>query len=104
MIAPKPDPDDSSVTLVPSARSNRSRVLKLTIIGAAGLTYLLLGLVYRQLIQGDLFTNQHERQIRHAIIIPGTRGRIYDRNGYILADNRVRMSVNIDLGKLRGPI
>jgi penicillin-binding protein 2 len=104
MIAPKPDHDDSSVTLVPSARSNRSRILKLTMLGAAGLTYLLLGLVYRQLIQGDLFTNQHERQIRHAIIIPGTRGRIYDRNGYILADNRVRMSVNIDLGKLRGPI
>lgn len=104
MIEPMPDADDSGATLVPSARSNRGRILKLLLIAAAGALYLVLGLVYRQVIQGDFFVDQHERQIRHATILPGSRGRIYDRNGYILADNQVRWSVNVDLGRLRGPI
>lgn len=104
MIAAKPEPDDSAATHVPSARSHRGRILKLAAIAAAGCVYLALGLVYRQAIQGDFFLNQHERQIRHATILPGARGRIYDRNGFILADNQVRWSVNVDLGRLRGPI
>jgi len=104
MIEPMPEADDSGATQVPSARSNRGRILRLLLIAGAGCVYLLLGLVYRQVIQGDFFVNQHERQIRHATLLPGSRGRIYDRNGYILADNQVRWSVNVDLGRLRGPI
>lgn len=104
MITPRPEQDDLATTHVPSARSHRGRVLKLAAIAAFGCVYLGLGLIYRQAIQGDFFVNQHERQIRHATILPGSRGRIYDRNGYILADNQVRWSVNVDLGRLRGPI
>ena len=104
MIEPRPEADDSSVTHVPSARSHRGRILKLGVIAALGCAYLVAGLLYRQVLQGDFFVNQHERQIRHATILPGSRGRIYDRNGYILADNQVRWSVNVDLGRLRGPI
>lgn len=104
MIAPLPDPDDSGATHVPSARSHRGRILKMALMAAFGCLYLILGLVYRQVIQGEFFVDQHERQIRHATILPGSRGRIYDRNGYILADNQVRWSVNVDLGRLRGPM
>lgn len=104
MIQPSPEPDDLAVTHVPSARSHRGRILMLAGIAAVGCLYLVLGLVYRQAIQGAFYLNQHERQIRHATLLPGSRGIIYDRNGYILAENQVRWSVNVDLGRLRGPI
>lgn len=89
------------VDLVPSGRSNRRRILQLAGVIVMGLTYVCGGLVWRQSIQSAELTNQHERQIRYAIILPGSRGRIYDRNGFELVDNRIKWSVTVDLGKLR---
>ena len=89
------------VDLVPSGRSNRRRILQLAGVIVVGLIYVCGGLVWRQSIQSAELTNQHERQIRYAIILPGSRGRIYDRNGFELVDNRVKWSVTVDLGKLR---
>lgn len=94
----------SGADLVPSGRANRRRILQLAGICAAGLLYVAGGLVYRQAIQHQAIEDQHERQIRHAILIPGSRGRIFDRNGFELVDNRVRWSVTVDLGKLRPQI
>ena len=89
---------------MPSGRANRRRILQLAAIFSAGLLYVAGGLVYRQAIQHQAIEGQHERQIRHAILVPGSRGRIFDRNGFELVDNQVKWSVTLDLGKLRGPI
>ena len=94
----------SGADLVPSGRANRRRILQLAAVFSAGLLYVAGGLVYRQAIQHQAIEDQHERQIRHAILIPGSRGRIFDRNGYELVDNRVKWSVTLDLGKLRPQI
>lgn len=94
----------ASVEKIPSGRSHRGRILQQATLVAAGLLFLAGGLGYRQVIESEGYQVQHERQVRHATLIPGTRGRIYDRNGFVLADNRVKWSVSLDLGKVRRAI
>lgn len=94
----------SSVEKTPSGRSHRGRILQQASLFAACLLFLAGGLVYRQVLQSEGYQVQHERQVRHATLIPGTRGRIFDRNGFVLADNRVKWSVSLDLGKVRRAI
>lgn len=94
-------PEPQGLERIPSGRSNRGRILQQAAIAAAGFLFLAAGLGYRQVIQSAGYQVQHERQVRHATLIPGTRGRIHDRNGFVLADNRVKWSVTLDLGKVR---
>jgi penicillin-binding protein 2 len=95
---------ERSVEKVPSGRSNRGRILQQAAIVGVALLCLSAGLFNRQVIQSGKYEEQHERQVRHATLIPASRGRIFDRNGFVLADNRVKWSVNLDLGKLRKAI
>ncbi|MEY3830103.1 MAG: Stage sporulation protein [Verrucomicrobiota bacterium] len=64
---------------------------------SAGFIYVAVGLGYRQLAQNDFLTNQSDNQSRRVVIRPPSRGKIFDRNGYVLVDNRVRWSVKADL-------
>jgi penicillin-binding protein 2 len=89
---------------IPSGRSHRGRILQQAGVAAVGFVLLAAGLGVRQLVQSEHYQVQHERQVRHALLTPAPRGRIYDRNGFVLADNRVKWSVTLDLGKLRGAI
>lgn len=95
---------DERVERVPSGRSNRGRILQQAGVVAVALACLAGGLFYRQVLRAEHYEDQHDRQVRHATLIPGSRGRIYDRNGFVLADNRVKWSVNLDLGKVRRAI
>ena len=63
----------------------------------AGFIYVAVGLSYRQLVQQDVLTSQSDNQSRRVVIRPPSRGKIFDRNGYVLVDNRVRWSVKADL-------
>ena len=63
----------------------------------AGFVYVALGLSYRQLVQNDDLTKNSDNQGQRVVILPPSRGKIYDRNGYVLVDNRVRWGVKADL-------
>jgi len=69
-------------------------------IFAVGFVYILVGLVLRQLVEANKFQDQYETQSRRLVILPPARGRIYDRHGYVLVDNRVRWSVRANLADL----
>jgi penicillin-binding protein 2 len=63
----------------------------------AGFVYVAVGLSYRQLVQNDDLTKNSVNQSRRVVILPPSRGKIFDRNGYVLVDNRVRWGVKADL-------
>ncbi len=63
----------------------------------AGFIYVAVGLGYRQLVQSQDLTSQSDNQSQRIVIRPPSRGKIFDRNGYVLVDNRVRWSVKADL-------
>ena len=41
-------------------------------------------------------------QNQRRVVVPGPRGRILDRDGNVLVDNRARFSVVLNLAELRG--
>ncbi|MBS6395535.1 MAG: hypothetical protein KH452_00075 [Clostridiales bacterium] len=58
---------------------------------------ILLGRVFQlQIIDGEGYAESFTMKIKKEINIPSTRGRIYDRNGKILADNVLSYSVTIE--------
>ena len=59
------------------------------------------GLIFRQLIQSSDLKEQSDTQSRRVVLRPPARGRIYDRNGFPLVDNRARWSVKADLASLQ---
>lgn len=63
----------------------------------AGFVYVAVGLSYRQLVQSVSLTEKSDNQGQRVVILPPSRGKIFDRNGYVLVDNRVRWSVKADL-------
>ena len=63
----------------------------------AGFVYVAVGLSYRQLVQNESLTKKSDNQGQRVVILPPSRGKIFDRNGYVLVDNRVRWSVKADL-------
>ena len=62
-----------------------------------GFVYVAFGLGYRQLYQSVFLTSQSDNQSQRIVILPPSRGKIFDRNGYVLVDNRVRWSIKADL-------
>jgi penicillin-binding protein 2 len=77
-----------------------SRLKALYAVTAAVFIYLTCGLFYRQIIQHKYFQRKESRQSMRRIILPGTRGNIYDRNGILLAGHRNLFSINLHLCEL----
>src|SRR5688572_8716659 len=75
------------------------RLLTLAVLG--GLTILFCGLWYVQIICADEFRKSEKAQSYRRVRIPAQRGRILDRNGLVLADNRPSYNVNLYLKDLR---
>lgn len=63
---------------------------------------LALGLAWRQLIMRTEYKEKEDRQNMRRVIQPGPRGRILDRHGEVLVDNRPRFSAVVSLKDLRG--
>ena len=87
--------------ILPSTPVGRPRLHVVFLIFALGFLYVTLGLLTRQLFQSGELKEQSESQSRRVVLRPPARGRIYDRNGYVLVDNRVRWSVKADIEKLQ---
>lgn len=82
------------------AQINPRLFLMYGVIVIAMLT-LLLGLGYRQIVQGDAFAAAEERQNYRRILMPGPRGLIQDREGRLLVGNRPLFSAVVYLNELR---
>ena len=65
------------------------------------LTLLIIGIGYRQLIQGAAFQREESYQHKRLILEPGARGLIYDRQGRLLVGNQPQFSAVIYLNELR---
>ncbi len=93
------DPEDTKV--LPSTPVDRLRLYAVFGIFALGFLYVACGLAYRQLVQTGDLKEQSDSQSRRVILRPPARGRIYDRNGFVLVDNRARWSIKADLAALQ---
>ena len=51
---------------------------------------------YLQIVKGESYLNDYKLQIQKTKEVQGTRGRILDRNGTVLADNVLAYSVTIE--------
>lgn len=71
------------------------------IVGLASAA-LLCGLAWRQVYLYQDYRRQEEIQNQRRIIQPAPRGKIYDREGRVLVDNRPRYSAVVYLNELRG--
>src|SRR5262245_6073212 len=78
---------------------------RLTLIGAAyGVAVLALGAQFARLTlgKGAEFRAQAEARLRYAEWIPTTRGRILDRKGRVLAQDRACYHVAVDYRVIHG--
>lgn len=93
--------ESSDMRVLPSTPVDRLRLYGVFFFFFAGFLYVTGGLVYRQLIQSNDLKEQSDSQSRRVVLRPPARGRIYDRNGFPLVDNRARWSVKADLASLQ---
>ena len=93
--------ESSDNRVLPSTPVERLRLFGGFFFFLAGFLYVVGGLAYRQLIQSNDLKEQSDTQSRRVVLKPPARGRIYDRNGFPLVDNRARWSVKADLASLQ---
>ncbi len=93
--------ESSDTRVLPSTPVEKLRLYGVFFFFAVGFLYVLFGLGYRQLVQSTDLKEQSDSQSRRVVLRPPARGRIYDRNGFPLVDNRARWSVKADLASLQ---
>jgi penicillin-binding protein 2 len=77
----------------------RIRLLLLALVLAAGV--LLVKLWSVQVVNAPRYVSELDRQSMRRVYLPATRGRISDRKGRLIADNRLSFSVAIYVEELR---
>lgn len=82
-------------------RARNPRLLLFHGIVIVLLAVLVGGMVYRQLLQTVLYSDRERQQNQRRVVVPGPRGRILDRDGNVLVDNRARFAVVLNLAELR---
>ncbi|MDR1665924.1 MAG: hypothetical protein LBR62_02675 [Puniceicoccales bacterium] len=82
-------------------RTDRGRLRFLQAVTLVLFLFLVLGLLWRQWLSYDLYKSLEEKQCLRRILYPATRGCIYDRNGLLLAGNRLhyRLAVRLEFLK-----
>ncbi|TVP91593.1 MAG: penicillin-binding protein 2 [Pseudomonadaceae bacterium] len=77
------------------ARIVQGRVLLCALVVLALLSALVARMYYLQVVQYDYHSTLSDNNRVHVQPVPPTRGRIHDRNGIVLAENRPSYSLNI---------
>jgi penicillin-binding protein 2 len=78
--------------------------LRVLVLGMlAGLFILVAGLWWVQIVSSRDYQEHLETQSFRTVRIPAVRGRILDRNGFVLAENRAVYNVSLYLEELRKP-
>ncbi len=73
----------------------KTRLKRLTEITLFLLLILALRLFYLQVVQGARYTRLSDRNRIRKIVLPAPRGRIFDRNGTIIADSRPSFTIAV---------
>jgi len=77
------------------------RVALLALLFAWAVVFLAQALHEVQVVQSSELSQGHERQSIRRVQVPGQRGRIFDRNGICLAENRASYCLAYYVGELR---
>ena len=72
-----------------------SRLFALGVVFTAMFIILIVKLFNLQIVAGEKYLSDYEKLTKKEVSIPGTRGNIYDCNGYLLAYNEPAYSVTI---------
>lgn len=83
------------------ATATRIRLLIFGMIMLLGIGYLMLSLYDIQVKQNEAFESEQEFHSLRRVRLPATRGKILDRNGVVLADNKPSYCVSIYLEEMR---
>ena len=77
------------------------RMALLALVFAAGIVFLAMALYRVQVVQFSAFSRDQTRQSVRRVQVPGPRGRIFDRNGVCLAENRASYCIAYYVEELR---
>jgi len=64
------------------------RLKTLIVLIAVALSAIAVRIGYLQIVRGDYYRERAEALLLRVKLVPTARGRIYDRNGYVLAEDR----------------
>jgi penicillin-binding protein 2 len=84
-------------------KKNDPQLRLLAVSLAGGLLVLLAGLWWVQVVSARKYESHLETQSYRTVRIPAVRGKILDRNGRVLAENRPRYNLGLYLDDLRKP-
>jgi len=84
-------------------KKNDPQLRLLAVALAVGFFVLLAGLWWVQVVSARKYENHLETQSYRTVRIPAVRGKILDRNGRVLAENRPRYNLGLYLDDLRKP-
>ncbi len=86
-----------------ASHTNYGRIRFLQCIVA--ILFIILGITifYRQYFEYYTYNQLNEKQCLRRILYPGIRGKIYDRNGHLLATHRDSFCLYVDLNHFRKP-
>lgn len=76
-------------------KKNDPQLQLLTIMLCAGLAVLLVGLWWVQIVNAGRYRESLEIQSFRSVRLPAVRGKILDRHGVVLADNRPSYNINL---------
>src|SRR4051812_44867581 len=86
---------------VDQVRRGDPRLRWVGILFFCGFAVLLGGLYYVQIVSQAKYANSLKLQSFRTVRVPAARGRIFDRNGNVLADNQPRYNINLFLEDIR---
>jgi penicillin-binding protein 2 len=84
-------------------KKNDPQLRTLAVVLLGGLFLLLVGLWWVQVVSAKDYQANLETQSFRTVRIPAVRGRILDRNGTVLAENRPTYNIGMYLEELRRP-
>lgn len=74
----------------------KSRLFVLIVVFCILSAILVQRVFYLQIVKGEDYLNNYKLKIKKTKNIQGTRGVIFDRNGEVLATNKLAYSVQIE--------
>ena len=84
-------------------KKNDPQLRLLAVVLTGGLSVLLAGLWWVQVVSARKYESHLETQSYRTVRIPAVRGKILDRNGRVLAENQPRYNLSLYLDDLRKP-
>jgi len=93
----------NKMLVVDELKKNDPQLRLVAMMLAAGLLILLTGLWWVQVVSAREYQAHLDTQAYRTIRIPAVRGKILDRDGRVLAENRPRYNLSLYLDDLRKP-